>query len=150
MHLFASLCAAVAPYAADVAVSGTDIIITNPQNGNMLSVVTESYTGPAMTEPYVSYIVSFSTQHRHFEADDEEELTDYVVAIIRDEILPVEFYLNGQRRFGGEIDRRENPTADSALWLQANGFNAALCAAYTCKITCWSGHADGLSKAVLS
>ncbi len=126
MPLFDTISNAVKPYDASVIIRENELTVTNRQNGKTFS----------------EYIVEFSTQHRHFEEDEEEEIIDYILSIMRDEVLPIEFFCNDQRRFGGELDRKKNPCVDPAKWLADISYDAAQHAAFTYEINSWSGRFD--------
>ena len=107
------------------------ILIYNLNNNKMIEIDEESE----------EYIISFATQHRHFE-NDVEEIKEYLSNIMNDQILPIEFYKNNKNIFGGEI------TID----LYNNLSNKALADYYGCseedisnyeyEIHSWSGKYD--------
>ena len=47
----------------------------------------------------------FSFQHRHIE--DENGVVEYVTDIIDENVLAIEFFKNGEKRFGGDMTSRE-------------------------------------------
>ena len=49
--------------------------------------------------------VMFSFQHRHIE--DETGVVEYATDIIDENVFAIEFFKNGERRFGGDITSRE-------------------------------------------
>ena len=142
MPLFDTITDAVKPYGASVTIHENELTVTNRQNGKTLTVFTKTSYDKDETDRFTEYIVEFSTQHRHFEDDEEEEIIDYILSIMLDEVLPIEFFCNGQRRFGGEIDRKKNFGADPAKWLADIGYDAAQHAAFTYEINSWSGRFD--------
>lgn len=142
MSLFDTIINTIKPFDADTAVRENELTITNRQNGKTISVFAETYYSEDKTEHFSETIVEFSTQHRHFEDDDAEEATDYILAVMQDKILPLEFYRNGQRRFGGELDRSENPNADLSKWLARIGYDIAQYTDFEYEITSWSGRYD--------
>ena len=142
MSLFDTIIRAVKPYDAETTADDKTLTVTNRQNGRQIQVFRETYKSQDGTDRFTEYIVEFSTQHRHFEDDEEEEIIDYILSIMRDEVLPIEFFCNGQRRFGGELDRKKNPCADPAKWLADVGCDAAQHAAFTYEINSWSGRFD--------
>ncbi len=127
----------------DVAVSETEdeLTVASRANGSEIHVFDESApAGEDLSERCEEYIISFSTQHCHL--DDMEDVIDYVQRIIEDETLPLEFYLDGKRRFGGDILRAQLPLLSQA-WL-AGRFMVPQeqLAAYQFEIHSWSGKYD--------
>lgn len=59
----------------------------------------------ANAEKHVEYVVCYSTQHARFDVPDDAE--DYFWLNFADEVLPIEFYLNGEKCFGGELRRAD-------------------------------------------
>ena len=51
------------------------------------------------------FMVMFSFQHRHIE--DETGVVEYATDIIDENVFAIEFFKNGERRFGGDIISRE-------------------------------------------
>ena len=142
MPLFDTISNAVKPYDASVIIRENELTVTNRQNGKTITVFAETYYDKDGAVRLSEYIVEFSTQHRHFEEDEEEEIIDYILSIMRDEVLPIEFFCNDQRRFGGELDRKKNPCVDPAKWLADISYDAAQHAAFTYEINSWSGRFD--------
>ena len=142
MPLFDTISNAVKPYDASVIIRENELTVTNRQNGKTITIFADTFYDKEGSAQFSEYIVEFSTQHSHFEDDEEEEIIDYILAIMRDEVLPIEFFCNGQRRFGGELDRKKNPCADPAKWLADVGCDAAQHAAFTYEINSWSGRFD--------
>ncbi len=142
MPLFDTITDAENPYDANVTIHENELTVTNRQNGKTITVFAETYYDKDGAVRLSEYIVEFSTQHRHFEEDEEEEIIDYILSIMRDEVLPIEFFCNDQRRFGGELDRKKNPCVDPAKWLADISYDAAQHAAFTYEINSWSGRFD--------
>ena len=129
----------------DVKVSETEdeMTIANPANGNVIRVIDESApAGEAPSERYEEYIVEFATQHRHF--DDREDAIDYVRELMEDETLPLEFFLDGKRRFGGDIPRAELPLLSQTRLAERFMVPPEQIAAYQFEIYSWSGKYDAL------
>ncbi|MBQ3264156.1 MAG: hypothetical protein IJH07_00120 [Ruminococcus sp.] len=103
MKLFEMIVDAVIDYDVSAEVKEHVLALVNHDNGNKLYVYEEEYYSQDMTEHFVEYIVQFSTQHRHFSVDEEDDIIEYVLAILSDEVLPLEFYRDGQGGRGGEI-----------------------------------------------
>ena len=98
MPLFDTITDAENPYDANVTIHENELTVTNRQNGKTITVFAETYYDKDGAVRLSEYIVEFSTQHRHFEEDEEEEIIDYILSIMRDEVLPIEFFCNDQRR----------------------------------------------------
>ena len=127
----------------DVAVSETayKLTVASRANGSEIHVFDESApAGEDLSERCEEYIVSFATQHCHL--DDMEDVIDYVRQIIQDEVLPLEFYRDGERRFGGDIERSELPLLSQAVLSQRFMVPAEQLAAYQFEIHSWSGKYD--------
>ena len=125
MSFFDMISNAVKSYGAIVIIHEDELTVTNCQNGKTITIFADTFYDKEGSAQFSEYIVEFSTQHSHFEDDEEEEIIDYILAIMRDEVLPVEFFCNGQRRFGGELDRKKNTDANPTNWLSDNGIDPA-------------------------
>lgn len=118
-------------------------ILADPKTGEHIEVLEEKYypkrdsiTGTE-DEAFVEYIVYFSTQHAHFE--DLDDALEYVAAIIADEVLPIEFYLNGKRSFGGEIAKSDFEVLSAELLSSEFGYFAKDLSLFEYEIHSWSG-----------
>ena len=118
-------------------------ILADPKTGEQIEVLEEKYypkrdsiTGTE-DEAFVEYIVYFSTQHAHFE--DLDDALEYVAAIIADEVLPIEFYLNGKRSFGGEITQADFEELSDELLAAEFGYFAKDLSLFEYEIHSWSG-----------
>ena len=118
-------------------------ILTDPKTGEHIEVLEEKYypkrdsiTGTE-DEAFVEYIVYFSTQHRHFE--DLDDALEYVEAIIADEVLPSEFYLNGEDCFGGEITRADFEGLSAEFLAAHYGYTVEHLSQFEYEIHSWSG-----------
>lgn len=59
-------------------------------------------------DEYTPFVVCFSFQHRHMR--DEADIVEYVSDIIHGNVLAIEFFKDGKKRFGGDMeaeDRKE-------------------------------------------
>jgi|GEM_PF-2845390 len=118
-------------------------ILTDPKTGEHIDVFAEKYyskeyfTTGSEDEAFVEYIVYFSTQHAHFE--DFDDALEYVEAIIADEVLPIEFYLNGERRFGGEITRADFEELSAEFLASYYGYTVEYLSQFEYEIHSWSG-----------
>ena len=127
----------------DVAVSETEdeLTVTDRANGSEMVVFDESYQqSEDPSDIFTNIVVSFSTQHRHFE--DMEDAAEYVLQILSDEVLPLEFYQDGQPGFGGDIERDELPLLSQAWLAERFMVPAEQLAAYQFEIHSWSGNYD--------
>lgn len=82
-------------YALQFSEDFSSAVILNPNYNENVFVYDEEF----------EYIVCFSFQHRHME--DEEELVEWINEVINGNKLAIEFFANGQRRFGSEIGVKE-------------------------------------------
>ena len=127
----------------DVAVSETEdeLTVTDRANGSEMVVFDESYQqSEDPSDIFTNIVVSFSTQHRHFE--DMEDAAEYVLQILSDEVLPLEFYQDGQPGFGGDIERDALPLLSQAWLAERFMVPAEQLAAYQFEIHSWSGKYD--------
>ena len=127
---------------ADATVTATEkeAAIANPANGNVIHVIDESAPAEEAPSEHSEYVVEFATQHRHFE--DMEDAIDYVRELMEDETLPLEFYLDGKRRFGGDIRRAELPLLSRSMLAERFMVPPEQIAAYRFEIYSWSGKYD--------
>ena len=141
MEKWNDLIAAVGAYNATVTATENEAAIVNPANGNVIRVIDESVpAGESPSERYEEYVVEFATQHRHF--DDIEDAIDYVRELMEDETLPLEFFLDGKRRFGGDIPRAELPLLSQTRLAERFMVPPEQIAAYQFEIYSWSGKYD--------
>ena len=127
----------------DVAISETEdeVVITDRANGSEMVVLDESYQqSEDPSDIFTNIVVSFSTQHRHFE--DMEDAAEYARQLLNDEVLPLEFYRDGQPGFGGDIERDELPLLSQAWLAERFMVPAEQLAAYQFEIHSWSGRYD--------
>ena len=54
---------------------------------------------------FTPFMVMFSFQHRHIE--DEKGVVEYINDIMNEKVFSIEFFKNGERRFGGDITAQE-------------------------------------------
>ena len=108
--------------------------LTEPASGRVIDIYSEEY------DTHTEYIVGFSTQHRHIE--EPEEAADFVREILLDEALPIEFYLNGARRFGGDLTREEAAALTVTALAARFMLPADVLKTYDYEITSWSGRFD--------
>ena len=147
MEIFKAVIDAVKEYnvTAEMITEGQNIElrINNCVNSNNISVLKESYDTQDMKNVYAEYIVCFATQHRHFEPDDADEITEYVTGILNDDVLPLEFFLNGKNRFGGEISKTDMEHLSLSLLTDRFGaFAGDSWLSLEYEIRSWSGKYD--------
>ncbi len=147
MKLFDAIVNAVTAHDVSFEVQEHELEIMNYNNSNKLYVYEEEYFSQDMKDRFVQYIVAFSTQHRHFDADEEDEVLEYILAILNDEVLPLEFYKDGKRRFGGEIEVEELERLSVSSLSKYYGYTSDYLLSFDYEIHSWSGKYDtGLRK----
>ncbi len=130
-----------------VDVSDDSLTIVNKQNDYKLFVYREEYFSQDMSEKFVEYIVTFSTQHCHFDADDSDEIIKYISLILNDMVLPLEFYKDGERRFGGEISKEDFDKLSVSFLSEKFGYLSDYLLQFDYEIHSWSGKYDtGLKR----
>ena len=92
-----------------------------------------------MKDRFVQYIVCFSTQHCHFDVNEEDEALEYILAIMEDKVLPLEFYMDGKRRFGGEIEADDLDKLSVSFLAEWIGFSSDYLLSFDYEIHSWSG-----------
>ena len=107
-----------------------NLIIYN-LNNNMIEIMQDNN----------EYIITFSTEHRHFE-NDFEEIGDYLNSIMNDEILPIEFFLNGKDFFGGEISKEHFDNLSTKFLSNYFGCSKEYISKLEYEIHSWSGKYD--------
>lgn len=133
-------------YAIDFTVEEDEASIVNPDNGKCIKIYSEKYYSKDGKEAFSEYIVCFATQHRHF--DELDEVEEYIHEILKDEVLPIEFYVADKRGFGGEIEKAELETLTFALLAQQWGYSTEYLSARDYEICSWSGKYDSGRKKV--
>ena len=147
MKLFDAIEDVVATYAVSVEAKGHELVIMNSNNNNNLYVYEEEYFSQDMKDRFVQYIVYFSTQHRHFDGNEEDEALEYILAIMEDKVLPLEFYKDGKRRFGGELAVEELDNLSVSSLSKHYGYTSDYLLSFDYEIHSWSGRYDtGLRK----
>ena len=89
------------------------------------------------------FMVEFSFQHRHIE--DENGVIEYITDIINENIFPIEFFKNGEKRFGGDITSQELEDLSYENLKQRTGYYGStklIDCADAFKIRGWSGKND--------
>ena len=142
MKLFETIVNAITDYDVSVEVKNHELVIINSDNGNKLHVYEDEGFSQDMTIRYVDYIVEFSTQHRHFDADVEDDILEYILMILNDKVLPFEFYMDGKRRFGGEIEAVDLDELSVSFLVQQYGYNSDYLMSFDYEIHSWSGKYD--------
>ena len=121
--------------------------IYNLNNDNKIEVIKEihKYEDSYSEE----YIVSFATQHCHFE-DDCYQVFEYINDIINDKSLPIEFFLNDKDLFGGELSRDEYDNISVDVLVKHFGCNEDYILNLFYEIHSWSGTYDIERRPVIS
>ncbi len=115
------------------------LMIYNIDNNNSIEIIEETYS--SKNDSYREYIVSFSTQHCHFD-DDIEEVIDYINKIMDDQTSQIEFYLNDEKRFGGDISREQFNNLSIKFLMDYFGYKEEYIKNYDYEIHSWSGKYD--------
>ena len=125
-------------YGLQLEADQTKAVLTDRKTGAYMEIYREEYPlKDPKGEVYVEYIVYFSTQHRHIE--DLSDALEYIRSILTDEVLPVEFYLHGERRFGGEIQKSDFDSLSTEFLADYFGYSAAYISQFEYEIHSWSG-----------
>ena len=124
-------------FAFDLSLKEDEAILTNLETGESIEIFEEDYSVDPKDWLYVEYIVCFTTQHRHFE--DLSDAADYIRLILTDEVLPIEFYLNGERRFGGEIKKSDFDRLTVEFLAGYYGYSVEYLSQFEYEIHSWSG-----------
>ena len=120
------------------------IVIYNVNSGNNIEIIEEVYQ--SKDDSLIQYIVSFSTQHGHF--DDTEDILEYVNDIINDRVLSIEFYLNNEDIFGGEIPLELFNNLSIKTLANYFGYSEDDISNFEFEINSWSGKHDIKRKSV--
>ena len=142
MELFEAIIQALSGYDVAFEIKEHELAVVNRGNGNVLSVFEEEAFSLNRKKRFVEYIVAFSTQHRHFDAEDADELLDYIRSILDDRTLPLEFYQDEKPRFGGEIQVEDLDLLSVSYLANEYGFIHADLLSLEYEIHSWSGKYD--------
>ena len=104
-------------YKIDFSKDGTKAIIFNPFGNENIEV--EYYN----TNKKTPFIVRFSFQHRHL--DSEKDVLDYIKEIIDGKIVAIEFFKDGKKSFGGDIETEKLADMSYEKLEQLTGFCGA-------------------------
>ncbi|MBO5333668.1 MAG: hypothetical protein J6B37_06105 [Clostridia bacterium] len=121
----------------DLSVESDTAVLTNHNTGVHIEIFEDKHLTKDMKESFVEYRVCFSTQHRHFE--DLGKVEKYVRLILTDEILPTEFYYNGERRFGGEITKADYEDLNIEHLAELFGYTVEYLSQFDFEVSSWSG-----------
>lgn len=129
-------------FAFDLSLKEDGAILTNRETGESIEIFEEEYYNSVDPKDglYVEYIVCFSTQHRHFE--DLSDVVEYIRLILTDEVLPIEFYLHGERRFGGEIKKSDFDGLSTEFLAGYYGYSVECLSQFEYEIHSWSGRCN--------
>ena len=146
MTLFEALIQALSGYDVDFEIREHELAVVNRGNGNVLSVFEDESFSLDRKERFVEYIVQFSTQHCHFDAEWMGELLEsileYIKEILDDQVLPLEFFLDGKPRFGGEFKAEDLDRLSVSYLADEYGFIRADLLSLDYEIHSWSGKYD--------
>ena len=125
-------------FAFDLSLKEDGAILTNRKTRESIEIFEEEYNSVDPKDGlYVEYIVCLTTQHRHFE--DLSDVAEYIRLILKDEVLPIEFYLNGERRFGGEIKKTDFDRLTVEFLAGYYGYSVEYLSQFEYGIHSWSG-----------
>lgn len=124
----------------DLILKQDEAILKNRSTGACIEIFEETFPSRKSGETYSEYIVCFSTQHQHFE--ELEDVEDYTLKILRDDVLPIEFFCQGKRCFGSEITKAEYPNLDLDFLADFFGYPPEDLSRFDCEIHSWSGQYD--------
>jgi hypothetical protein len=94
-------------------------------------------------DPHWPYTVGFSFQHRHLATVDE--VVAYAGDIMNGNVFAIEFFKDGYRRFGGDLDAqevRELSYDRLAQFLGCFGASRLIDVVDSCKVRGWARDAD--------
>lgn len=130
---------ALKSYDVNLEAGEDELIIFNRNNGNKMHIYRDKHYEEDLE--FISFIVGFSTQHRHY--DVLEDAAEYAKEIIEDRVLPLELYRKGRPGAGGDIPKEvfENLTIEALM--QMMGYNREIIYSYD-EYEChsWSGKYD--------
>lgn len=121
----------------DLSFKSDRVTLTNRNTGAHIDIFEDEFSIKETEESFTEYIVEFSTQHRHLE--ELSEVEEYVRLILADEILPIEFYCNNERCFGGEISKADYEQLSIEHLAELFGYITEYISQYTFEINSWSG-----------
>ena len=129
-------------FAFDLSLKEDGAILTNTETRESIKIFEEEYYYSVDPKDglYVEYIVCFTTQHRHFE--ELSDVAEYIRLILTDEVLPIEFYLHGERRFGGEIKKTDFYRLTIEILAGYYGHSVEYLSQFEYEIHSWSGRYD--------
>ena len=130
----------ITAYGLDLFIDDDHALISDRESGRKIEVFEEKFYNREKTEEYVEYIVCFATQHLHCEEDGDA--ADYIRRILDDEVLPVEFYKDGERRFGGEIERSDFDKISKEFLVQRFFCTPEYISQFEFEVHSWSGKYD--------
>ena len=113
------------------------VVLTNCNTGVHIDIFEDKFSTKDEKDSFMEYIVCFSTQHRHFE--ELSEVEEYIHLILTDEVLPIEFYCNGKRCFGGEITKADYDGLDIERLAELFGYTKEYLSQFDFEVNSWSG-----------
>ena len=125
-------------FAFDLSIKLDTVKLTNRNTGESIDVYEEEYSSDdSENDSFIRYTVSFSTQHRHFEELDN--VKQYIMQLLQDEVLPIEFFLHGKRCFGGEIKKTDYDGMTIDFLASYWGYSVDYISQLEYEIHSWSG-----------
>lgn len=121
----------------DLLIESDSVVLTNRNTGVHIDIFEDKFSTKDEEESFVEYLVCFSTQHRHFE--ELSEVEEYIHSILADEVLPIEFYCNGERRFGGEITKVDYDGLNIERLAELFGYTIEYLSQFEFEVNSWSG-----------
>ncbi len=115
---------------------GDSLDILNPFGKDPIRVYVEDI-------PHTPYTVCFSFQHRHLATVDE--VVTYAGDIMSGNVFAIEFFKDGYKRFGGDLDAqevRELSYDRLAQFLGCFGASRLIDVVDSCKVRGWARDAD--------
>ena len=116
--------------------NGESFDIINPFGKDSISVCVEN-------DPHTPYMVCFSFQHRHLATANE--VIAYVGDIIGGNVFAIEFFKDGRKRLGGDLDAQEVRELSYdmlAHFLGCFGVSKLIDVADSIKVRGWAQDAD--------
>ena len=114
------------------------LTIYNLDNDNNIEVIKEMVSSSSDLD---EFIVSFATQHCHFE-NDYEEIFEYINNLICDKSFPIEFFLDNKDILGGEISKEEYDKISIDSLANHFGCSKDYILDFSYEIHSWSGKYD--------
>ena len=89
---------------------------------------------------YVYSAYAAQSQQRHI--DDLKDVEEYIISILEEEVLAIEFYTNGKNRFGGDIARSDGAAISIDYLAKHFHYPAEYLSQFDYEVYSWSGKYD--------